>query len=66
MNQTENLQKCIENINKGGENFLPLLDQYYDFLNSLSLLEESALIHIITFLAIILNITNILAVFFWD
>ncbi len=47
--------KFTDNIN---------LDSYYEFLNSLSLLEESALVHIFIFLFILLTIMNLVSTLF--
>lgn len=58
----EEIRKLIEN--SGNTNFNSWLTQYYDFLNSLSLHQESAFINILLFLLLMLTILNILAIFF--
>ena len=63
------INSCVEEIHKliansGNKNFNSWLNQYYDFLNSLSLHQESAFINILLFLLLMLTILNILAIFF--
>jgi hypothetical protein len=64
------LQECIDKIEVtktsfsspspygGGLNF------FYEYLDSLTLLEESALLHIVMFLVLLITVFNILSVFF--
>ena len=48
------------------QNFLSKfnLNTYYDFLNSLTLLEESAFIHTMIFILLLITITDIVAILF--
>lgn len=45
-------------------NFLPNLNNLYDYLNSLTLMQESAIYHIFVFISLILINFNILGILF--
>ena len=47
-----------------GNNLVPGLQNFYDFLDTLSLWEEAAFLHILIFLCLIFTVFNILAVLF--
>ena len=63
---TEAVEKVSNILSKGNDNFLSdfSLQAYYDFLDTLSLLEESALLHILIFIFLLLCIFNFISVFF--
>ena len=56
----------LTQIGKSGNNFISNfnLQVLYDFLDSLTLLEESAFVHIMIFIFILLCLFNILSIFF--
>ena len=58
----QTLNNIIEKINK--TEFLSELNSIYKYLDNLSLLEESALFHIIAIFFILCTITNIYSVLF--
>ena len=65
VNQMSTIAKKIEEIinNSGKNKFSSWINEYYDFLNSLTLQQECAFINILLFLLIILVIFNFLAIF---
>nr|YP_010170400.1 LAGLIDADG homing endonuclease [Phanerochaete carnosa]QRZ60382.1 LAGLIDADG homing endonuclease [Phanerochaete carnosa] len=63
------INSCVEAIqklinNSGNKNFISWLNQYYDFLNSLSLHQESSFVNILLFLILMFSVFNFLAIFF--
>jgi hypothetical protein len=67
----ENVQNCIKeltdllsSINNNNFKFSLNLDSYYAYLDSLSLLEEAALLHIFIFLFILLTLFNLISILF--
>lgn len=62
-NNTEDFRLAIENIlnPKDGKNLLPdfNLDYFYSYLDTLTLLEESSLLHIILFLIVLITLLQI-------
>ena len=60
------IKDITESLGNGNNNFISDLNLQvlYDFLDSLTLLEESAFLHIFIFIYILLCIFNIIAVFF--
>lgn len=65
-NQINSCVEAIKNLinNSGNKNFMSWLNQYYDFLNSLSLHQESSFVNILLFLILMFSVFNILAIFF--
>ena len=63
---TTNILKLIEEYKKGkgGNNLIPGLDNLYSYLDSLTLLQESSLLHIIVFSNLIFIVLHILSIFF--
>ena len=61
---TKRIKDLIKEANKDGDKFMPDFNSLYDYLNNLSLLEESSLLHIMIFLVILITLFNILSVFF--
>lgn len=55
----EQIQKIIESSNK--DSFISWINQLNDYLNSISLLQESAILHVLLFLILIVTVVNILA-----
>lgn len=62
---TDGLKEIIDRIFKEGDKFISdlNLDKIYEFLDSLTLLQESALLHIVFFTAIILTLLSIIGIF---
>ena len=60
----DEVSKILDEIKKGGHKLISSLNDFYQYLDSLSLLQESAFVHILLFFVLILTIINILAVFF--
>lgn len=63
---TEAVEKLSHILSKGNDKFISdfSLQAYYDFLDTLSLLEESALLHILIFIFLLLCLFSIFSVFF--
>nr|YP_010044375.1 LAGLIDADG endonuclease [Trametes versicolor]QPF23616.1 LAGLIDADG endonuclease [Trametes versicolor] len=63
INAGQKLQDLIDSIVRGGKNFVSDFNfqVYYDYLNSLTQIQEGSLIHILLFLTIFFSILNILA-----
>nr|WVH38177.1 LAGLIDADG endonuclease [Lenzites betulinus] len=63
---TEAVEKVSNILSKGKDKLIPdfSLQAYYDFLDTLSLLEESALLHILIFIFLLLCIFSLFSVFF--
>lgn len=55
----EQIQKIVESSNK--DSFISWFNQLNDYLNSISLLQESAILHVLLFLILIVTVVNILA-----
>nr|YP_010170415.1 LAGLIDADG homing endonuclease [Phanerochaete carnosa]QRZ60397.1 LAGLIDADG homing endonuclease [Phanerochaete carnosa] len=55
----EQIQQIIESSNK--DSFISWINQLNDYLNSISLLQESAILHVFLFLILIVTVVNILA-----
>jgi hypothetical protein len=70
LKNAEELKKLLDNtdsknrFNSSLENFTSNIEKFYEYLDTLTLLQESALLHIFIFLALILTVLNILAVLF--
>lgn len=68
INEVKQVSALLEKFTKGDvEKFLPdflSIQDFYDFLNSLTLLEESALLHILIFIFLLLCVVNIISIFF--
>lgn len=65
----DNLEKITEFIDKingkgPGNNLMPIYNQLTDYLDGLSLLQESSLVHICIFVVIILTLINIIIALF--
>lgn len=70
-NEFGDVQKVIEKYTKGGKDGNNLvsdigdfINQIYNYLDSLTLLEESAFLHLIIFMILLLTVFNILGIFF--
>lgn len=63
---TEAVEKVSNILSKSKDKLIPdfSLQAYYDFLDTLSLLEESALLHILIFIFLLLCIFSLFSVFF--
>nr|YP_009493204.1 LAGLIDADG endonuclease [Ganoderma calidophilum]AWJ63999.1 LAGLIDADG endonuclease [Ganoderma calidophilum] len=63
---TDTVIEILDRVNNGKNNFISDLNLQvlYDFLDSLTLLEESAFVHILTFIFILLCLFNIISIFF--
>ena len=55
------LQKILEEMKKSSNNFL---SDFYEYLDSLTFLQESALLHVLLFSILIISVFNILSVLF--
>lgn len=62
VNASDFLMALIEDSNK--TNFSSWLNQYYDFLNNLSLHQESSFVNILLFLILMFSVFNFLSIFF--
>lgn len=63
MEQTSNdLKSLLDSVNK--DSFVPWLDKFYAYLDSLTLFQESAVVHILLFIVLLLQVINILFIFF--
>nr|WVH38158.1 LAGLIDADG endonuclease [Lenzites betulinus] len=64
VNASQNIKDLLANIYKGGNKFLSdfNFEVYYDYLNSLTQIQEGAFIHVLLFLTIFFSILNILSV----
>ena len=62
----DEIQKFLEDWNNGGKNFLPDISfkDLYQYLDTLTLSQESALLQIIIFILLLLIVSNILAALF--
>ena len=60
------LDEIFTEIGKSGNNFISkfILNGYYDFLNSLTLIEELAFLHILILILLMVSITNITIILF--
>ena len=60
------MKEILDNLNKSGNNFISNfnIQNLYDFLDSLTLLEESAFIHILIFIILLCSLINIISIFF--
>nr|YP_009493203.1 LAGLIDADG endonuclease [Ganoderma calidophilum]AWJ63998.1 LAGLIDADG endonuclease [Ganoderma calidophilum] len=60
------LIEILAEIKKSGNNFISnfSVNGYYDFLNSLTLIEELAFLHFLISILLLISITNILIIFF--
>ena len=59
---SKDLKQILEDIDK--TSFVPGLDKFYAYLDSLTLFQESAVIHISLFIVLLLTVLNILFIFF--
>ena len=62
----DEIQKFLEDWNNGGKNFLPDISfkDLYQYLDTLTLSQESALLQIIIYILLLLIVSNILAILF--
>ena len=65
MNFSSKLEEIIRDLFKGAKNLFSdfKLDAYYEYLDSLTQIQEGAFIHILLFLVIIFSLLNILFAF---
>lgn len=63
-NLTDNLNNILDGIDKSGINLPFEWNDLSNYLNNLSLLDESAILHILLFLILLLTALNILAIMF--
>ncbi len=65
---TNDLNKIIKEIEDTKNNFISdwSLNKLYEYLDSLTLLQEAALIHILLIILLLISVINILSVFFGD
>jgi hypothetical protein len=61
---TFKIKEIVEKFCSDSNNFVPNLNKFYEFLDSLTLLQESAFIHILVFLVLLCIVFNILGVLF--
>lgn len=64
VNCANKIAEILEDLSKGNKSFISVFDSIRVYLDSLSLLEESAIVHIAIFIAILVTLFNILSVFF--
>lgn len=64
INRMEEIRNLLDELKKGTNKFISGLDKFYEYLDSLTLLQESAFIHILIFVVLICTIINILSVLF--
>jgi hypothetical protein len=69
--QLENWQKALEKVNeiddyltKDKDKFLSGLSNFFEYLDTLTLLQESSLFHVAVFIVIVLSLINIISVLF--
>lgn len=64
--ETKGIQKIIKDATESNNNFISNfnMDKFYEYLDSLTLLQESAFLHILLFIALLLIVLNILAALF--
>ena len=62
----DEIQKFLEDWNNSGKNFLPDISfkDLYQYLDTLTLLQEVSLLHILMFCVLIFTVINILSVLF--
>ena len=60
--KSKQLKSILDSVDK--DSFVPWLDRLYAFLDSLTLFQESAVVHILLFIVLLLTVFNILYIFF--
>lgn len=62
--ELDKFSKSLEDISTSKNNFITSFPQLPEYLNSLTLLQESSLFHIIILLLVLLTVFNIVSIFF--